>query len=141
RRSSDLGYYENDLGTTDQIGGTHTGSVLHVDGELDSDIAEGDFHQDVLKGEATAKVGGSSAFGLNMPLPLAKAEAKGYGIDGKIQADSDIPAFGGFGVGGEANLLKAKAYGGVDEGSVGVSAKAGAAETKGSIYIHVALTD
>src|SRR5699024_7748453 len=115
--------------------------LLHVDGELDSDIAVGDFHQDVLKGEATAKVGGSSAFGLNMPLPLAKAEAKGYGIDGKIQADSDIPAIGGFGVGGEANLLKAKAYGGVDEGSVGLSAKAAAAETEGSIYLPVPFTD
>src|SRR5699024_10293191 len=139
--SAGAGYYENDLGTSDQIGGTHTGSVLHVDGELDSDIVEGDFHQDVLKGEATAKVGGSSAFGLNLPLPLAKAEAKGYGVDGKIQVDSDNPYAGGWGVGGEANLLKAKAYGGVDEGSVGLSAKAAAAETEVSTYIPIPFTD
>src|SRR5699024_9685477 len=58
-----------------------------------------------------------------------------------IQVDSDNPYAGGWGVGGEANLLKAKAYGGVDEGSVGLSAKAAAAETEVSTYIPIPFTD
>src|SRR5699024_2459464 len=126
--SAGAGYYENDLGTSDQIGGTHTGSVLHVAGDLDSDIVAGDVHQDVLDGGGTAKVGGSSGCGLNLPLALPKADAKGYGLGGRSQVDSDHPYAGGWGVGGEANVLKAMAYGGVDEASIRLSAKSAAAE-------------
>lgn len=137
--SAGAGYSESDWGTPNQIGGTNTVSLIHVDGELDTDIADGGFHQDILKGESTTQIGGSSVWGLNVPLPLAKAEGKGYELQGRIQ--SDLPYAEGFGIDGKGSILKGKAYGGVDEDSIGLAAKSAVAEAEGSNIVPIPFTD
>lgn len=135
------GYYENDWKKQqDQTGGTTKGSLIHVGGETDSDVVDGRFHQDLLKGEIAAKNGGSSVFGLNAPLPLIKAEGKAQEIEGSVQAGPDTLAEG-WGIGGKGSLLKGKTHGGFDEGSIGFSAKGALAEGEGSVYVPIPFTD
>ncbi|MBM7543014.1 LXG domain-containing protein [Amphibacillus cookii] len=146
------GWYNNDwvgldgFSTGDgQIGGTSEASLLHASGELDTDWVNAQVNQDILYGNATAQFGGESLFGLNLPLPLVKAEAKGYQLGGRAQVDRNIPYIGPVlgGTGGEAkgSAGNAQAYAGFDEKSVGVAAKASVVEGEVSGIFGIPFTD
>jgi len=132
--SGGVGYFESDFAdisdpnSNGKIGGSTSVSLIHSGLDLDSDVVDGNFTTDVLKGTVTAQAGGSSVFGLNLPLPLLKAEGNAYELQGRYQVDEDIPFAGGFGNEARGSVGSAKTYAGFDEGSVGISAKASLAE-------------
>ncbi|MGM8366787.1 ribonuclease YeeF family protein [Virgibacillus sp. W0181] len=145
------GWYNNDwMGLDDfsesgQVGGGSEFSLVHGGMDYDSDIIDANMNTDILKGSVETRVGGESVFGLNLPLPLAKAEAKAYTIDGRYQFDRNMPYLGdwigGTGYEAKGSAGNAQAYAGFDKGSVGVAAKVSLAEGEVSQIIGIPFTN
>jgi len=137
-----LGYYEYDWAGLSgfhnghgQIGGSGKFSGINGQVNIDTNVIDMKNSLDMLSAGGTASVGGKSV------LPLAKAEARVLNFESRTQLDGDIPVVGRLGVGGSADILKASAFAGFDNNSLGIGAKASMAEAEGGIYIPIPFTD
>ncbi|WP_223592660.1 hypothetical protein [Neobacillus bataviensis] len=139
--SGGVGYYEYDwVGISGyknhgQIGGEAKFSGINGQVEFDTDVIDTKTNVDILTAGGTTCVGGKGLF------PLAKAEGKVLGFEGRSGFDQDIPLIGNFGAGGKADILTANAFAGVDTNKVGIGAQASLAEAEGDLYIPLPFTD
>lgn len=125
------GYGDGDgqLGGSSKLSGIHTG-VKH-----DTDVLDSSFDLQVGAAEAQASVGGQSIF------PLVKAGGTVYAAEVKTQLDKEIDYVGRTGLQAKGEILKANAYAGVDNASVGFAAKAAIAEGEVSGILPIPFTD
>lgn len=125
------GYGDGDgqLGGSSKLTGIHSG-VKHDTGVMDSS-----FDLQIGAAEAQASVGGQSIF------PLVKAGGTVYAAEVKTQLDDEIDYVGRTGIQAKGELLKANAYAGVDNASVGFAAKASLAEGEVSGILPIPFTD
>lgn len=137
-----VGYYETDIPSWSgqdsggKVGGKTSVSLIHTGMELDTDIASGHLNSDVLKGTVTAQIGGSSLYGLNIPLPLLKGEATAYELQSGIYLGEDER----WGAEAKGKAGTANAYAGVDKQSIGFAAKAALVEGEVSGIIPIPFT-
>lgn len=128
-----------------KIGGGSEFSLIHGKMGMDTDYVDAEGNVNILKGSVDAKIDDASVLGVELPLPLAKAEAKGLEYDGKTQFDRNMPylgeVIGGTGIKGKASAGNANAYAGFDNGSVGVSAKASLVEGELNPTIGIPFTN
>jgi len=125
------GYGDGDgqLGGSSKLSGIHTG-VKHDTGVMDSS-----FDLQIGAAEAQASVGGESV------LPLVKAGGTVYAAEIKTQLDEEIDYVGRTGLQAKGEVLKANAYAGVDNASVGIAAKASVAEGEVSGILPIPFID
>lgn len=154
------GWYDNDWIGLDgdperkgQIGGKSEASLIHGDMQLDTDFIDGNLGIDVLKGTAEARIGGTSLFGLNLPLPIAKLEGKAYELNARAEIDKELGflspeqkrAVGKFipisAVETKGSAVNGRAYAGVDNASVGVALKGSLVEGEVSPIVGIPFTD
>lgn len=119
-----------------KVGGKTSVSLIHTGMELDTDIARAHLNSDVLKGSITAQIGGSSLYGLNIPLPLLKGEATAYELQSEIYLGEDER----WGAEAKGKTGTANAYAGVDKQSIGFAAKAAVVEGEVSGIIPIPFT-
>lgn len=133
--NASVGMAEGEWNKKDQIGGKGAISGVHVSAEHDTKIVDSKFSQDIGKAEAQASIGGSTIF------PLVKAAGSIYNVQAKTQLDKKIPVLGGSGAEAQGDILKGKAYAGLDGSSVGVGLKGAVAEGEVSGIMHIPWTD
>lgn len=126
---SGFGDGDGQLGGSSKLSGIHTG-VKH-----DTDMIDSSFDLQVGAAEAQASVGGQSIF------PLVKAGGTAYAAEIKTQLDKEIDYVGRTGLQAKGEILKANAYAGVDNSSIGIGAKAAVAEGEVSGIIPIPFTD
>ncbi|WP_249596495.1 LXG domain-containing protein [Peribacillus frigoritolerans] len=120
---------------SDQIGGSSSLTGIHVSIEHDTSIIDNSFNQDIGMAEAQASVGGKSI------LPVVKAGGAVYNAKVKSQLDKEIDYVGSTGVEAKGEILKANAYAGIDNSSIGFGAKAAVAEGEVSGIFPLPFTD
>ncbi|MET3506533.1 LXG domain-containing protein [Halalkalibacter oceani] len=125
------GFHNSDL----PIGGSSQFTGVYAGFDLDTSIVDGTYAQRMADTELKASIGGPSIF------PIVKAEGTVLRHHARVQADSDIPVIGRTGVEGDAKILTAKGYAGVDNASVGVAAKAAVIEGDVSGILPIPFTD
>ncbi|WP_110114275.1 LXG domain-containing protein [Bacillus sp. CGMCC 1.16541] len=136
--SAGAGKVENDWSGLDgdgQLGGSSTLTGIHTGVQHDTAVIDSSFSQDIGKAEAQASIGGKSV------LPLVKAGGTVYGAEVRSQVDKDVNYVGRTGVEAKGEILKAGAYAGVDNSSIGFGAKAAVAEGEISGIIPIPFTD
>ena len=126
---SGLGDGDGKLGGSSKLSGIHTG-VKH-----DTDVIDSSFDLQLGAAEAQASIGGQSIF------PLVKAGGTTYAAEIKTQLDKEIDYVGRTGLQAKGEILKANAYAGVDNGSIGFGAKASVAEGEVSGILPIPFTD
>ncbi|WP_230160875.1 hypothetical protein [Peribacillus simplex] len=89
----------------------------------------------LFMGEAQASVGGKSI------LPVVKAGGAVYNAKVKSQLDKEIDYVGSTGVEAKGEILKANAYAGIDNSSIGFGANAAVAEGEVSGIFPLPFTD
>ncbi|MBM7704396.1 LXG domain-containing protein [Metabacillus iocasae] len=132
------GKVENDWSGLDgdgQLGGSSQLTGIHAGVKHDTAIVDSSFSQDIGKAEAEASIGGKSV------LPLLKAGGTAYAAEVRSQLDKEIDYVGRTGLEAKGEILKASAYAGVDNSSVGFGAKAAVAEGEVSGIIPIPFTD
>ncbi|WP_434168959.1 hypothetical protein [Peribacillus frigoritolerans] len=120
---------------SDQIGGSSSLTGIHVSVEHDTSIIDSSFNQDIGMAEAQASVGGKSI------LPVVKAGGAVYNAKVKSLLDKEIDYVGSTGVEAKGEILKANAYAGIDNSSIGFGAKAAVAEGEVSGIFPLPFTD
>ena len=128
------GRIENDWSGKKQIGGKSSFAGISVGFKHDTKYVDTSFNQDILKGEVQATIGGENV------LPLAQASATALNAKTRVVLDKDIPGIAR-GVEAQGNIASAKAYIGVDNASIGASAKAAIAEGEVSGIFGIPFTD
>ncbi|MFC7372573.1 T7SS effector LXG polymorphic toxin [Fictibacillus iocasae] len=129
------GKLENKWSEPNQFGGSSSFSGIHVSAKHDTSIIDTSFTQDIGSAEVEASAGGKSFF------PLLKAGGAVYSSKVRTQLDKEIPLFGSTGLEAKGEVLKANAYAGVDNSSVGISAKTAVAEGEVSGILPLPFTD
>lgn len=141
--SAGAGKMENKWGGWDdftsgksQLGGSSTLTGIHSSIKHDTEILDSSFSQDIGKLEGEASIGGTSL------LPVVKAGATVYSASADVKVDerySDYAVVNKVGAKGE--ILKANAYAGVDNNSIGFGAKASVVEGEVSGLTPIPFTD
>jgi len=143
------GKLENDWsGLNDEdpmFGGGSEFTLVHTEMEADTDYVDARGTMNVLQGAVDAKIDEASVLGVDIPLPLVNAEAKGLEYDAKVELDRNMPylgdVVGGTGIGANYTVGDAKAYAGYDDGYVGLAAKASLWEGELNPTIGIPFTD
>ncbi len=150
--SGGVGYYDSDWAGLSgfknghgQIGGNATFSTIHGSLELDNAFVNGNATIDMLTAQGKAVIGGEGI----LPVAILSADARYLGYEGRAQPGSftekipgaDTIGFNRYGFHGNAEVLTAKAHAGVDNFTVGIGAKAAAAEGKIGTIIPIPFTD
>ncbi|CAM3825659.1 ribonuclease YeeF family protein [Mesobacillus zeae] len=129
------GKIENKWNEEGQIGGKSSFVGIHAGMAHDTKIIDSEFNQNIGMAEGQASIGGESIF------PLLKASGSVYNIKAKAQLDKDLTLIGRAGAEAQGDILKANAYAGVDNSSIGIGAKAAVAEGEVSGIIPIPFTN
>ncbi|EMR07335.1 hypothetical protein C772_00351 [Bhargavaea cecembensis DSE10] len=127
------------------IGGSADFTLIHGQMEADTDYVDARGTLNMLQAGADAKIDEASVLGVDIPLPLVNAEAKGLEYDAKVELDRNMPylgdVVGGTGIGANYTVGDAKAYAGYDDGYVGLAAKASLWEGELNPTVGIPFTD